>query len=313
MKLNRLMPYFFGVLALGCSKEKTQDIVKPAINLCLGNTSLRTFIDKFNYLGGDSARIKVGYDDVEGDRLFKVKYWVDNNEPRFSDSDTFVLKGIPQGASEFYASALDSCSFYSGTEGDPARKSLFLGNNLEQIVINIGEDTYVSKDLTPNGVNNTSNNYGQEINLSFTNVTTSTQAGENIFEEYSLIKFNLPNLGDIASASLIINSKSFQEGFVGVYKILKDWNEDSATWNNTINDDPFLDSINSRFNHPVDIQYREREVDITSLVRDWNQGEENYGLIFGVCCGENNFNGSLISSEHWNSDLRPRVIIEYVE
>ena len=108
-----------------------------------------------------------------------------------------------------------------------------------------------------------------------------------------LLKFDLPTIpvgSHIIKASLFTqtyrNNYHFMdkiEKAISLHKVNEPWDEKKVTWNNFINK---FDSLIETYSYPIkrsvlepNVEDYQTEFDITNLVKKWNSGEENNGLI----------------------------------
>ena len=152
---------------------------------------------------------------------------------------------------------------------------------------------------------------------------------------YAMIKFPTPTLtsGDkIVNAQLVLypygafdnaldiytNENSYNPPlYITTHKILRTWNETTATYTSVDPDNGFYDSIAQSY-HVVDGDGDFYKWDITRLVNEWTEGySTNYGILLKYAAPPSDgsmfdsffcsTNGSFIDSNAW-----PRMIYQYI-
>jgi hypothetical protein len=150
-------------------------------------------------------------------------------------------------------------------------------------VIEPNKDTYVDQ-------NKPTSNYGDYDNL-------------KISPEHKILigfDFNLSDNAVIQSAKLVLKDVGDNELEVDVRRLLSDWGELDTTWLNT--PDASFDSYG---------RLDGEEVDLTDLVKSWNDGElDNFGILLEAIGNEDK---RYYSSEYHRYEGRPKLIIKYYD
>lgn len=130
------------------------------------------------------------------------------------------------------------------------------------------------------------------------------------YEKKILISFEdyLPKLSNISSAKFEFYG-TFTSNFANtkpkfaIKKLESPWEESTVDWTNqpggnTIN---HFEAEGECFN----------SIDVTSAIKEWNEGEPNYG--FSIIGAAQGVRGWIISGDHSDKEKRPKLIINYFE
>ncbi len=116
--------------------------------------------------------------------------------------------------------------------------------------------------------------------------------------------------GAISSAKLCfygyteMNTSDSESGFA-LYKLNWDWEDNSVSWDNAPENE-FLKYLN--FSNDGN-DYSWKFVDVTSVVRDWINGEPNYG--FEISSRKNHDRAVFYSGDNSDAEKRPKLVIHY--
>ena len=191
---------------------------------------------------------------------------------------TVVLESPPDGSTVNTTSVAFTCSASDST--GLADATLYVGTNPETVTFSGSAAT----DDTAIYEANPTTNYG----------TATTMKIDASPHAHALIKF--PSLigngagqvrpfSTIVSATLEINCTN-AGNTLKLYRLIQDWNETEATWNSRTASyqwsTPGADGPYSRATTPVDGDCSAtglRTIDVSSMVQDWSNGSQNYGIL----------------------------------
>ena len=185
--------------------------------------------------------------------------------------------------------------------------------NLEEIVIQPdainGKDAEVGATISCNSPNS----YYGNGNDTIMEVSNSNKDGCYTSYENSLIRFPLTA---IPAGSKISSAKFGFYGYATINrvdgiptfffsKLNGDWDETNVKWNTKPSSEKFADlDINNGLNWYY--------LDVTSLVQKWfNDDEQNYGI--DISTSKESVFGTIYTSDHKNSVLRPKLIVKYTK
>lgn len=114
------------------------------------------------------------------------------------------------------------------------------------------------------------------------------------------------------SYDLEIDGGYSQPVLTDVYQVLKEWNLNTVTWSNHPNNDGGLENGYRERVYDYELIFNEnfRYFDITSIVKNWQDGEPNNGFILK----NHNDQGPIFdfnSRRHPDKNTRPRLVITY--
>lgn len=172
-----------------------------------------------------------------------------------------------------------------------------------------GQDAFVRYTLWHTGLEEYAG-FGDSSLIEFKKNVFNNGNSASIYE--GLIKFPLSNISSgtfISSAKMkifgyaTINAASIIPTIV-LSKVTSTWNESTVSWNTKPSSTKFssIDFTNQGI-------YSWYEVDVTSIVQAWINGEPNYGFEFSI--DENETIGKIHSSDHPDSNKRPKLEIKY--
>ncbi|MCR4327291.1 MAG: DNRLRE domain-containing protein [Nanoarchaeota archaeon] len=170
-----------------------------------------------------------------------------------------------------------------------------------------GKDTWLKYYLYPNG-DESYYNYPDTSILRFDHEAI----GNHAYLSESLIQFNVsgvPSNSEIISAKLkvygwaTINSISLIPK-MSLVKLISPWNENTVTWTTKPSYEVILVK---EFTYEGVLSWY--EMDVTSTVQSWINGDSNYG--FGFVNEYNDSHGGVYGGDHENSSKRPILEITY--
>lgn len=136
-----------------------------------------------------------------------------------------------------------------------------------------------------------------------------------------LIHFDLSELPEdilINSANMILTvSQDGDSGVayeaVGVYRLLSEWSESIATWNNCPDHDSIAEEVIPRRDAGVNTPYAGEQVtvDITDLVQNWCDGAESNTGVFLAMTGGNEWGRYIFHSDDADANIRPFLQVNY--
>jgi len=301
-----------------CSRGSSGNGSNPVIPQ---NSAPETFISSVD-VQPNLVRISGYGEDLDGE-VEKIICRFDSEEPDTIYGPEFSVEGrdFSYGYHSFSARAIDN----EGEE-DPsmATSSFFVPAILETLVIkpdsSDGKDTHISKwsvyDSEGNllGEAGADNNFGSEPKMFFREERSDD--GSDLYQKRALLRFDMSAIPDgveIDSATLFLWGRVFygEYGHIGCHRILGEWSENDATWNNTnhlIEEDRFS-SVYNFGAHGLNWYY----TFIGDLVRDWVENpEQNYGVAVFPDPDSGVLNGEIFSSDFPFYEERPSLHIGYV-
>jgi len=258
-------------------------------------------------LDGEVEKIICGFDSEEPDTIYGPQFSVEGHD-------------FSYGFHDFYAKAIDN----EGEE-DPsmATTTFFVPPISETVVIKPdsfdGKDTYISKWSVYDENGNllveagADDNFGSEPKMFFRE--ERTEDGAHLYQKRALLRFDMSAIPDgveIDSATLFLWGRVLYGGVghVGCHRVLGDWSESEATWNNTndlIEADPFT-SVYNFGAHGLNWYYSF----IGDLVRDWVENpDQNHGVAVFSDLESGVLHGEIFSSDFPLYEVRPSLHVSY--
>jgi len=203
----------------------------------------------------------------------------------------------------------------SGLNQDNLETTFTVGGSSNTVVIQPGPDNGCDTYIRKCGYNYPNDNYGQEIHLKLISEDVYV-GGEFVGQDRGivLVKYDIisqiPNGAEVTGIKLQLYGQYSGANHAFCYSLNNPWHESTATWFNTY----------SNINNPAyicDTPPAGNETwftwDISEYAWDVNNIDE-HGLALRGLTGEGReVNGIFYSSEHYDTEHRPKLTIEYTQ
>ena len=158
---------------------------------------------------------------------------------------------------------------------------------------------------------NTAYGYGSSSGYTGT-VYAGTLGGNKTYRSFIKIK-NLPDLnkGDVvvdAKINLHVYQNSFYDTmYIGAYQVKENWTQSTLTWNNRPNFYANVVDYDTFVEDDPDVWHK---WNVTTSVKKWYNGEENYGIMLKPLDEANNYQCASFYSANYPASSVPRPVFE---
>ncbi len=253
------------------------------------------------------------------------RFWGETNDNRTVDL-AFDLDrmGLIPNVTYVYSRTNNQETIVEGVAPSSGQLRLSLPSGQTQFEVYRGDfpvvRTLKNGELGYNGTTDTwINAYEEHVNTNYGDVPTLSLRPDDVYKGF--IRFDLQDLPDdivITAATLkLYDNGSGPDMTVNLHRMLRSWDQATATYNQASSGQPWStpggaagadweSSPIATFN--LDSVAGYAPINLLSAVREWKEyPESNHGIALIVSSAGWNSAHTMQSSEHWNSDVRPKL------
>lgn len=240
------------------------------------------------------------------------------------DPDSYILR-ITLNDDTFWKDNYND----TGTNQTEIEIPFTIQSSLETLILQPGpdgKDTFIRREETTYGESHIHDNYGQEEFVkSYFKIYNLNHTNETI----TLIQFDLsqiPQNSNIINSTLELYGKVVKtdystdcgDAIMRGYKMESSWNENTATFSNSFQSiDTSHDIAETMIYYDPNDQSHWNPLDITHQTQRWVDNiDQNYGIAIstsGISCSTSGLDEICSSEYSQNSELRPKLTIQYIE